>query len=75
MKRAILVSASVHILVFLFLVFVTSPDASLPPPIPGGPGDERDSRGRPAGRSARRTGFGNGGATTKWKKLPTPRKR
>jgi periplasmic protein TonB len=34
MKRAIAVSASAHLLLFVLLVFVTSPDASLPPPIP-----------------------------------------
>jgi TonB family protein len=34
MKRAIAVSAASHLLLFVLLVFVTSPDASLPPPIP-----------------------------------------
>lgn len=34
MKRELAVSAAVHVLLFVFLVFVTSPDASLPPPIP-----------------------------------------
>lgn len=34
MKRELVVSAATHVLFFVFLVFVTSPDASLPPPIP-----------------------------------------
>jgi periplasmic protein TonB len=33
MKRELYASAALHLLLFLFLVFVTSPDASLPPPI------------------------------------------
>lgn len=34
MKRELTASAVIHVLLFVFLILVTSPDASLPPPLP-----------------------------------------